>query len=180
MTEALELRFERGEHALAMGALTRLLLRVVADDMAPTRFALADHDFLDAQVLGALLIASRAAKDRLVDLPAEVDGHAHDVAAPTRAQRLEILLRDHPRIPDEHTATQPPVLEFGLDFRDRGHIHRVARKYPVAHRTDLPPKNWLRSDRKAPAHAGLGGFRPGNGSHVMSGISILLILTNRG
>lgn len=67
-----------------------------------------------------------------------MDGHAHDVAAPTGAQRLEILLRDHPRIPNEHTATQPPVLEFGLDFRDRGHIHRVARKHPVAHRKPIP------------------------------------------
>jgi hypothetical protein len=72
-------------------------------------------------------------------------GMPHDVAAPTRAQRLEILLRDHPRIPDEHTATQAPVLEVGLDFRDRGHIHRVARKHPVAHRKPIP------SDR-APHH----------------------------
>ena len=28
----------------------------------------------------------------------------------------------------------------------------------LLYRADLPPKNWLRSDRKAPAHAGLGGF----------------------
>src|ERR687896_1126756 len=61
-----------------------------------------------------------------------------------------------------------------------GEVDQAVLSPPGRYQADLPPKNLPRSDRKAPAHAGLGGFRPGKSSHVMSGISILLMLTNRG
>ena len=52
-----------------------------------------------------------------------------------RAERRSGLCTDHARISDEHAAAgERPTLEVFLDLRHRGHVHRVAREYPVLHR----------------------------------------------
>ena len=134
LAQAFDLGREFFEHPDPMAPLASRLLGVEAHRVASPALPVADDHFLDLQVLGDLVKASRTAHDVLADLTAAVNGHANNVAPPTSSKLGEVVLRDHAGIADEYAPVESPTLELALDTLDRGHIHGVAGKDPVADR----------------------------------------------
>ena len=77
---------ELGEHLLAMASLAGGFFRVITSDVTPSSLALADHHFLDLQVLRDPLVASRTVHDFGRHLASRLDGHADDVLAAAACQ----------------------------------------------------------------------------------------------
>ena len=84
------------EHLLAVLALALGLDGVVAHHITPAPLPVADHHFLDLEVLSDVLITSPTADHLPVDLPTRVHRHAHDVAPSAPGELRQVRLRDHP------------------------------------------------------------------------------------
>lgn len=117
-----------------MPLLARRLLGVVADGVAAAPLAVTDRDLLVLEVVGHLLVATGPGHHLLRDLTTAVDQHAEDVLAAAPRERLEVGLRHHPGIPDEHAAAKLPALQVLLYPLDGSDVDGVARETPV---TDL-------------------------------------------
>src|ERR1039457_2877331 len=147
-SQAIDLGLELFEDLVAVLLLPLGFLGVVADDIATPTLPITDGDFLDLEVVGELLVPTGSGEHCLRDLTAAVDRHAQDVLAAAPGEDLEVGLRPHPGIADEHTAAELPALQILLDPLDRGDIDRVARADPMSDREavarDREPNDDLR------------------------------------
>jgi hypothetical protein len=144
------------QHLGAVLPLPSLLARVVADHVPSPPFAVADLDRLDLEVVGDSAVAPWPPQDLVGDLVAAPHGHADDEATAARAQGVQIGLRDHAGITDEHAATEPPAAQVALDLLDRRDVHRIAGEHPVAHRHAVPGHGQPHDDLRRVAAAVLG------------------------
>jgi len=109
----------------------------VADDVAPPQLAIADHHFLDAQVVGHLLVAAGAGQYDLLDLLQAASPHGEDVATAGPGQLGAVLQGVHAGIAHHQDAVEPPPAQILADALHHGAVVGVARQDPAAHRQSL-------------------------------------------
>src|SRR5208282_2462249 len=128
-----KLGLEVGDELGAMFTLTRLLGRVVTDDVTLPTLPVADEDLLDAQVVLDLLVASRASEDVVSHLVSRAHARREDVLAVAERQRTAVVRGVHARVADEDTPAESPPPKVLLHLLDRRHVARLARQDPRAH-----------------------------------------------
>jgi len=138
LTERFELRLELTQKLLTVFPLPLRLFRVEAQDVTPPALSVADHRLLHSEVSCHLTESARTRHDLLGDCPTTVHGHPHDVPATCSAEPPQVLPRDHPGVSHEDAPAQMPTLQIFLHPLDRGDVHSVPRKHPVAHWKAIP------------------------------------------
>src|SRR5262245_114927 len=98
------------QNLLAERPLAFFLVGIVAHDIAPAALALPYHHFLHSQVVRHLLKTPWALEDVMGDRVPASHRHPDDVFAPARAEPIEVILGDHPRIAHKDAPAQLPPL----------------------------------------------------------------------
>ena len=126
-----QLLFELAYDLLPVRLLSLGLLRVPADQIAPTPLTLTDDDLLDLEVVRQVLVATAAAENLLVHLVDACDAGGQDVASSRAGKLGPVGLGVHPRVPDEEHPVELPTPQVRANPFHRAHVRSVAGEDPA-------------------------------------------------
>ena len=113
------------------------LFRIIDEDETAASFSIADDNLLDLQVLSHFLVPTLERQGFLMSRLAVPQLLAQDVMPAGFLQNDPVRFARHPPVHDPDTTRKLPASKVRLHPLHRGHVRRVARKHPAAHRKPL-------------------------------------------